>query len=61
MKLEEHLLSLLACPRCDERPSLDLMGEELVCPTCRAHYPVVNGIPHLLIENATFPESETRQ
>ncbi|MBS1709439.1 MAG: Trm112 family protein [Armatimonadetes bacterium] len=54
--LDESFLALLACPACDSRPRLEQSGEELVCTVCRRRYPVVDGIPHLLVEEATLPE-----
>lgn len=54
--ISPDLLSLLACPRCEDRPGLLLKGETLVCPNCGAVYTVENGIPHLLPEDAKLPE-----
>lgn len=49
--MDEALLAILACPRCDERPPLRRDGDRLVCDVCRHAYPIVDGIPHLLPEN----------
>ena len=54
MPLAPELLSILRCPRCKgqlrvtegERPTLD-------CTACRLRYPVRDGIPIMLIEEAT--------
>lgn len=54
--IEPRLLEVLACPRCDTRPPLRLDGEELVCTVCAWRYPIVNGIPHLLVEEAVEPK-----
>lgn len=56
--IDPKFLSVLACPRCDSRPPLKQEGERLVCTVCGAAYPIVNGIPHLLVEEAILPESE---
>lgn len=53
MPLAPELLSILRCPRCKgqlrvtdgERPTLD-------CAACRLRYPVRDGIPIMLIEEA---------
>jgi uncharacterized protein YbaR (Trm112 family) len=54
--MDKRLLEILACPRCDSRPPLVEKGERLVCTQCGWSYPVVEGIPHLLVEEATPPE-----
>lgn len=56
--LDPDLLAILACPLCDERPPLEEIGEHLVCSKCGSRYPVVDGIPHLLPEDA-IPPSES--
>jgi uncharacterized protein YbaR (Trm112 family) len=55
MSIDPKLLEILACPACDERPPLALKGEDrLVCAVCRRAYPIRDGIPVLLIEEATI-------
>lgn len=51
-------LELLACPACDDRPPLRQEGDRLVCTKCGRRYPVVDGIPHLLVEEAEPSEPE---
>lgn len=50
------LLELLACPACHGR----LRQEELrlVCGGCGRRYPVRDGVPVLLVEEAEAPEGE---
>ncbi|HZF67121.1 MAG TPA: Trm112 family protein [Gemmatirosa sp.] len=47
------LRELLVCPRCKgalvDRPD----GSALECPVCRLAYPVRDGIPIMLIDEAT--------
>lgn len=52
--LDPKMLEVLACPRCADRPGLREDGDFLVCDSCHAKYPVENGIPFLLAENAIF-------
>ncbi|MBX3111889.1 MAG: Trm112 family protein [Fimbriimonadaceae bacterium] len=54
--IEASFLDLLACPACPDRPKLTDAGDALVCTTCGRRYPVVDGIPHLLVEEASLPE-----
>ena len=50
--LDEKLLGLLACPACEERPPVRLAGEELLCDKCGRAYPIIDGIPDMLVEDA---------
>lgn len=50
--IDPELLAILACPLEEERPPLRLDGQQLVCDSCHHAFPVVDGIPHLLPENA---------
>jgi uncharacterized protein YbaR (Trm112 family) len=52
--IEPFLLELLACPRCEDRPPLRKEGLFVICDKCGARYPIVNGIPNLLPEEAQF-------
>ncbi len=53
--LDPKLVALFACPACDSRPPLRLEGETLICDQCRRVYPIRDGIPVLLIDEATIP------
>jgi uncharacterized protein YbaR (Trm112 family) len=44
---------MLACPACEERPPLRWHEGRLVCDRCRRAYPVREGIPVLLPEEAS--------
>lgn len=50
MKICEELLEILACPIC--KGPLRTDESSLVCETCRLRYPVRDGIPVLLAEEA---------
>lgn len=52
MALSEELLAILACPRCQGRVVPAGGGEGLVCAACRLRYPVRDGIPVMLAEEA---------
>jgi uncharacterized protein YbaR (Trm112 family) len=53
--IDPQLLAILACPACDERPPLRLEDAYLVCDACRRRYPIVDGIPRLLVEDGLLP------
>lgn len=50
MSLDKRLLEILACPVCKE--SVKEEGEFLICARCRKKYPVKEGIPVMLAEEA---------
>lgn len=53
--VNEKLLEILACPACDDRPKVKIKGDELVCVQCGRRYPIRDGIPVMLIEEAKLP------
>jgi uncharacterized protein YbaR (Trm112 family) len=54
--IDPELLEMLGCPLHPERPPFRLEGEYLVC-TAEGHaFPIVDGIPHLLPEDAIAAE-----
>ena len=53
MDMQKELLEILACPRC--RGPLEALGsplEALCCRACAVAYPVREGIPVMLVEEA---------
>ncbi len=48
--INKELLNILACPICKQ--PIEEKGDELVCHACKKAYPVNNGIPVMLVENA---------
>lgn len=50
--IDPELLEILANPLEHDRPPLRLEGDYLVCTKTGVGFPVVDGIPHLLPENA---------
>jgi uncharacterized protein len=53
--ISPQLLEILACPECHTK--VELRGDKLRCPKCRVLYPIVDGIPVMLIEEGK-PEDE---
>lgn len=53
--MDEELLKILACPACKTEVKLD--GNWLVCQNvrCGLRYPIRDGIPVMLIEEAKKP------
>ena len=55
--LAPELLEILACPNCHGPLAVDHDHDELVCqtPDCGLAYPVRDGIPVLLVDEARRP------
>jgi len=50
--ISPELLDVLACPKCKQKVELDEEGSALVCQNDRLRYPIVDGIPVMLIDEA---------
>lgn len=48
--ISDSLLALLVCPI--DKARLDLVASTLVCTVCGREYPIENGIPNMLVEDA---------
>lgn len=53
MELSKDLLKVLACPKCKGDIRLTEKGDGLICERCKLLYPVKDGIPVMLIDEAT--------
>jgi len=47
--IDKKLLALLACPAC--QGDVVLKDDKIVCVKCQRIYPVVDGIPVLLVDS----------
>jgi uncharacterized protein YbaR (Trm112 family) len=54
MPIDHQLLELLACPDTHHAP-LREDGDYLVCTECRRRFPIRDGIPVMLLEEALPP------
>ena len=52
MTLAPELLQILVCPKCKGELEYRSTPEFLVCHSCRLAYPVEDGIPIMLIDEA---------
>jgi uncharacterized protein YbaR (Trm112 family) len=50
--IDTKLLEILACPACRGDLEYDIKNEKLICTDCGLKYPVKDGIPIMLIEEA---------
>jgi len=52
--ISNDLLDILICPACKSPLDLKNDGESLKCNECHRVYPVRDGIPTLLVDEATI-------
>jgi len=50
-------IELMVCPQCQAKLSYDKNAKELLCESCKLAFPVTDGIPVLIIEEARKVES----
>ena len=51
--INKELLDILACPVC--KADVTLEDEKIVCTNCKRRYPVMDGIPVMLADEAELP------
>ena len=57
--LSKTLLDILACPACKSKIAHDEVAQKLVCVgVCKRRYPIREGIPVMLIDEAEMPDEE---
>jgi uncharacterized protein YbaR (Trm112 family) len=54
MPVDPELLEILACPSCKTKVDLVKNGTALKCAQCKRVYPIKDGIPVMLIDEATI-------
>ena len=52
MGISQHLLDILACPKCKGDIHLNEPKDGLICEACRLMYPIKDDIPVMLIDDA---------
>ncbi len=57
--INKSLLDILACPVCKSK--VEEKEGELVCASCRRHYPILNGIPVMLKEEAGGSQGDSKE
>lgn len=59
--MDPKLLEILACPNCHGPLRHDRVQQQLICDGEGLTYPVVDGIPHLMLQEAKPSQSQTEQ
>jgi len=57
--IDEELLKILACPFC--KADIALKGDKIICLKCARKYPIKDGIPIMLIEEAECDETKDKK
>ena len=57
-EVDAELLAILACPL--DKQAVTRQGNYLVCQECQRHYPIRDGIPVMLIDEALTPEQAAK-
>ena len=52
MAMDSELLAILACPKCKGEVKLNSGGDGIECGACKVVYPIKDGIPVMLVEEA---------
>ena len=52
MEPDQRLLEILACPKCKGDLELTPDKDGLICQACEVKYPIRDGIPIMLIDEA---------
>lgn len=55
MTIDNKLIEILACPKCKGRVVLE-DGKRIACHSCDLIYPIRDGIPVMLLEEAVSHE-----
>ncbi len=50
--MDTKQIDLLACPECNGKLKYEKNDQELICDSCQLAFPVQDGIPVMLIEEA---------
>jgi uncharacterized protein YbaR (Trm112 family) len=55
VSVEKDLLDILACPNCRGEVDYDEAAQTIECRSCHYRYPVRDGIPVMLVDEAEKP------
>ena len=56
--IDKEFLEILACPACKAEVRLDDASQRIICQACGRRYPIRDGIPVMLIDEAELPLRE---
>lgn len=56
--MDAKLLEILVCPLCKAKLDYHKSSQELICDKCKLAYPIDDGIPVMLIDEARKIDNE---
>lgn len=56
--MDKKQIEMIVCPECNSKLKYEKASKELVCEKCNIAFPVVDGIPVMLIEETRKLDSE---
>ena len=59
MVITEEFVEMLICPACKGKVRLKEDGSAIKCVECRRAYPINNGIPAMVVEEARMEDEES--
>jgi len=59
--MEKKILEIIVCPLCKGKLDYDRIANELICRFDKLAYPVVDGIPIMVVEKARDLQNNDRQ
>ena len=59
MAITEEFVEMLICPACKGKVRLKEDGSAIKCVECRRAYPITNGIPAMVVEEAKMEDEES--
>lgn len=57
--MDKKTLSILVCPKCQSKLDYDKSAQELICENDQLAYPIKDGIPVMLVEEARLLTEKT--
>jgi len=57
--IDKELLEIMACPAC--KAPVVQENDRIVCTSCGRRYPIRDGIPVMLVDEAVCPPGEGRE
>lgn len=56
--MDKKQIEMVVCPECNSKLSYDKSSKELICDKCKIAFPVKDGIPVMLVEEARQLEQQ---
>ena len=56
--MDKKFIDMLVCPKCKGKLTLDKKNQELICEQDQLAYPIRDGIPVMLVEDARQLDSQ---